>query len=49
MQVRKSEWINTEIWKVKGKTKGKAMDINTSGSPGYQSQPNSLETHLVKK
>jgi len=29
---------NTEIWKAKGK----AMDTNTSSSPGYQSQPNSL-------
>src|SRR6218665_333182 len=23
------------------------MDTNTGSSPGYQSQPNSLETHLV--
>src|SRR6218665_1734788 len=41
----KSEWKNTEIWKVKGK----AMDTNTGGSPGYQSQPCGLETHLVRK
>src|SRR6218665_2015853 len=38
----KSEWKNTEMWKAKGK----AMDTNMGGSPGYQSQPNSLETHL---
>jgi len=31
----KSEWENTEIWKVKGE---KVMDINTGSSPGYQSQ-----------
>ena len=37
---------NTEVWKAK---REKAMDTNTGGSPGYQSQPNSLETHLVKK
>jgi len=36
---------NTEIWKAKGK----AMDTNTGGSPGYQSQSNSLKTHLVRK
>jgi len=28
--------------------KGKMMDTNTGGSPGYQSQPNSLETNLVR-
>ena len=44
-QVKKSEWKNTEIWRAKGK----AMDANTGGSPEYQSQPNSLETHLVRK
>jgi len=32
--VKKSEWINTEI----GKAKGKATDRNTGESPGYQSQ-----------
>ena len=36
---------DTEIWKAKGK----AIDTNTGSSPGYQSQPNSLETHLVRK
>ena len=41
----KSEWKNTEMWKAKGK----AMDTYMGGSPGYQSQPNSLETHLVRK
>ena len=41
----KNEWKNTAIWKAKGK----AMDANTDDSPGYQSQPNSLETHLVTK
>jgi len=41
------EWMekDTEIWKAKEK----AMDTNTSCSPGYQSQPNSLETRLVRK
>ena len=34
MQVKQSEWKNTEIWKVKGK----AMDTNTGESQGYQSQ-----------
>jgi len=43
--MKKSEWKNTKIWKAKGK----AVDTNTRGSPGYQSQPNSLETHLVRK
>src|SRR6218665_3709613 len=38
-QVKKSEWKNSKIWK----PKGKAMDTNTGSSPGYQSQPNSLE------
>jgi len=33
-EVKKSEWKNTEIWKVKGE---KAMDTNTGGSPGYLS------------
>jgi len=32
---------NTDIWK--------AMDTNTGGSPGYQCQPNSLETNLVTR
>ena len=31
---RKSEWKNTEIMKAKGM----AMDTNTGGSPGHQSQ-----------
>jgi len=35
----------TKIWKAKGK----AMDTNMGGSPGYQSQPNCLETRLVRK
>jgi len=39
-QVKKSKWKNTEIWKAKDK----AMDTNTRCS-----QPNSLETHLVRK
>ena len=38
-QVKKSEWKNTKIWKAKRM----AMDTNTGGSPGYQSEPNSLE------
>jgi len=29
--------------------KGKAKDTNTGGSPGYQRQPNSLETQVVRK
>ena len=33
-QRKKSEWKNTKIWKAKGKV----MDTNTGGSPGYQSQ-----------
>ena len=44
-QVKKREWKNTKIWKAKEKI----MDTNTGVSPGYQSQPNSLETHLVRK
>jgi len=40
----KSEWKNTEIWKANGK----AMDDKPGGSPGYQSQPISLETLLVR-
>jgi len=36
---------NIEIWKAKGK----AIDTNTCGGPGYQSQPNSLETYLLGK
>src|SRR6218665_8880 len=32
-----------EIWKVKGKV----MDTNTGGSPGYHSQTIILDTHLV--
>ena len=43
--MKKSEWKNTEILKVKEE----AMDTYTGGSPGCQSQPNSLETHLVRK
>jgi len=42
----KGEWKNTKTWKAKGK----AMDTNTGSGisgPGYQSQPNNLETHLV--
>jgi len=35
----------TEIWQLKGK----AMDTNTGGSPGYQNQHDSLESHLVRK
>jgi len=31
----KSEWKNSEIWKVKAE---KAMDTNTCGSPGHLSQ-----------
>ena len=34
---------NIEIWKVKGKV----MDTNTGGSPGYHSQTIILDTHLV--
>jgi len=30
-QVKKSEWKNTEVWKVKGK----AMDTNMGERPGY--------------
>ena len=45
LQVKKSEWKNTEIWKAKGK----AMDTNTGGSPGYQSPLNSIDTHVVRK
>jgi len=44
-QVKKIEWNNTEI----RKAKAKAMGTNTGGSPGYQSQPTSLETHQVRK
>jgi len=33
-QVNKSEWKTNEVWKAKEK----AMDINTSESPGYQNQ-----------
>src|SRR6218665_3707659 len=44
-QVKKSEWKNTEIWK----TKKKATNTNTGGSPGYHPHPNSLETHQVRK
>ena len=41
----KSEWKNTKMWRAKGK----AMNTNTGGSPGYQNQSNSLEIHLVRK
>src|SRR6218665_2616440 len=31
------------------RAKGKVMNTNTGGSPGYQNQSNSLEIHLVRK
>jgi len=41
----KIEFKKHETWKAKGK----AMDKNMGESPGYQSQPNSLETHLMSR
>jgi len=34
---------------MEGELREKVMDTNTDDSPGYQSQPNSLEPHLMGK